>query len=141
MDWDEYYPGEPITFYTKAAGVSKENRQDLIRKYCRSGMDLYPICEPENEFDKYAVALYVKTDDGSEPVKIGYIPAKYSHALYKNVELGLVIVEIDATTGGDNGKYLGVNLCVTITPDDENEIQNLEFFLENNDDEDKYSSD
>lgn len=52
------------SFFTKVAGVSHENpdgtsRQEIIHKYVRKGQVLELRREPDNEFDKNAVAVWV----------------------------------------------------------------------------------
>src|SRR5436309_306860 len=66
--------GYEQTFHTRIAGVTKQNadgtdRQALI-KTLRRGETLNLVREPNNPYDKYAIAVF-----RSSGVQLGYIPA------------------------------------------------------------------
>jgi HIRAN domain. len=67
------------TFFTKVAGVTKRNRdgeprQDLINN-CRIGEPVELVPEPDNRYDRNAVAVYVRGD------QIGYLSAGVAASL------------------------------------------------------------
>lgn len=83
----------------KLAGVTFENRQETIARLS-SGEPCQLIPEPENQFDKNAIAVFVTLD--GEPAHIGYVPrqlAEWIAPLLKGETIGGKVTEI---TGGFN---------------------------------------
>ncbi len=61
---------------TKVVGVTYDGRQDNINQICESTDELVAVREPENPYDKNAIHIYIKTDDGKkvrEMKSCGYI--------------------------------------------------------------------
>ena len=49
------------TIYSKISGVTFDDRQQLIKKYAKDGASIFIQPEPENEYDKNAMALYIQS--------------------------------------------------------------------------------
>ena len=62
----------------RVAGVNYENRNQLVQKYCKTGMKVRLVCEPENKHDTDALAVYLVVKSWifrNESIhKIGYHP-------------------------------------------------------------------
>lgn len=94
-------------FYLKVAGVTFDNRQQVIAKL-KQNQNLMLVREPNNKYDKLAVA--VKTDAG-EPV--GYIPAANNGSIaYRMDHGGKYKVTVSTITGGGIGMNYGVNIYI-----------------------------
>jgi hypothetical protein len=111
------------TFHTKVAGVSARNdngesRQDCIRSYCRSGMRVELRREPDNPFDKNAVACWIVARPFlifRHPLQIGYLPAEIAGEISRALAAGREVhgVITDVTGGSGKKRTLGVNLLIT----------------------------
>lgn len=110
------------TFPSKVAGVSASNsngrsRQNYIRAFCKPGMPLILKREPDNPYDKNAVAVWIKARAMlffTAEVQIGYLSAHVAAEIADHLDNGgrarAMITEI---TGGSKGKpTLGVNILV-----------------------------
>lgn len=103
-------PINAISYHSKLVGVTFEGRQEIIG-VLNGDEQLRFRREPENEYDKNAVAVDVLLTDAWVP--IGYI------ARDKNSELAEVLsagkragIKISEITGGDDKSY-GVNVYIT----------------------------
>jgi hypothetical protein len=103
---------------TKVVGVTKDNgdgvnRQDIIRKYCRGGMDIQLVAEPDNRYDGNAIGVWVATGLFSKPSKLGYLRSELAADLRVELRSGKslrgTILEV---TGGGRDKNYGVNIEV-----------------------------
>lgn len=75
---------EEIPYTIKVAGVSWENRQDLIPKL-QIDSELKLVRNPKNEYDRNAIA--VKT---LENIQIGWIPKKQAEILAPEIDAGVM---------------------------------------------------
>jgi hypothetical protein len=103
------------SFYTKVAGVTKENpdgeRRQKIIKELEAGERVILVREPDNKFDPNAI----RVDSGFG--QIGYIPADTAaNNLASLMDRGhKVKAEISEITGGVAGKRTrGVNLQISV---------------------------
>lgn len=95
------------TFYLKVAGVTYDNRQDII-KTLKAGDTLKFRAEINNAYDEYAVS--VLTSDGRS---IGFIDKEHNRSIHKNLRAGKEYnVEVANITGGGYGMNYGVNIKV-----------------------------
>ena len=74
---------EEIPQLIKVAGVSWENRQELISNL-EVGSDVFLVRDPENKYDKNAIA--VKTADN---IQIGWIPKVFAAILAPEIDAGI----------------------------------------------------
>lgn len=74
---------EEIPYTINVAGVSWENRQDLIPKL-KIGTEVELARDPNNQYDKNAIA--VKAEDGSQ---IGWIPKTVAEVLAPEIDAGI----------------------------------------------------
>jgi hypothetical protein len=93
------------------------NRQWNIQKYCSAGKKLILIPEHDNEFDKYAIGVWVESrfllvKTGLH--QIGYINADLSEELNNHMtSKGRVSARINEVTGGSGAKTnIGVNILI-----------------------------
>lgn len=104
------------SFHTKLAGVTFEGRQDAIGKVF-PGMALAIRREPDNPHDANAIALF-----DSHGHQTGYFNRRLARVLAPAVDAGIEYdVEVTEVTGGEDGRFLGVNVLVTrrSEPDDQ----------------------
>ncbi len=102
-------------FFTKLAGVSFGNCQDVIKSLkVNDVLILKP--EPENKFDEYAVAVYTNNAE-----MCGYIKKETARKINKDVVNGKVKCTVKEITGlnrepdKDNKNMLGCNVLINIT--------------------------
>lgn len=75
---------EEIPYVVNVAGVSWENRQNLILKL-ENNAEVFLIRNPENQYDRNAIA--VKTDDG---MQIGWVPKGIAKVLAPEIDAGIL---------------------------------------------------
>ena len=103
-------------FYTKVAGVTKENDcgediQDILERmseYFVEGDELELEHEFDNPYDKNAIKVFWKGEH------IGYIKRDLASTLVDYVDNGQVEAELSEITGGDDGKSYGCNIFIRI---------------------------
>jgi len=83
------------------------NRQTEIRR-CRAGDAVSLCCEPDNPYDRNAVAVFSKRG-----IQIGYLSSEHAEWMTDKVARGLATAIIERINGGVAGKpSLGVCLRV-----------------------------
>ena len=105
-------------FHTKIAGVTCKapdgtDRQKIIREYCKEGMPLDLIPEPDNKHDSEAIGVWlaVKGFFSSKNYHLGYISAEISNRLSGEILRGNEVdAHIKNVTGGGGNKSFGVNI-------------------------------
>ncbi|MGO4894209.1 HIRAN domain-containing protein [Flavobacterium sp. W21_SRS_FM6] len=108
------------TFNTKVAGVKQKNqdgteRQKYIIKYCKEGMPLTLIPEPDNAYDPNAISVWItaKSFFSSKSYQIGYISAEIADRLSGEMQRGKKVQAfIKDITGGNSDKAYGVNITI-----------------------------
>lgn len=118
---------------SKVAGVTAWNktvsRQSIIREQVDEGDSLMLEREPDNKFDKNAIAVYSQPY-GAEPAQIGYIKAELAKRLAPVMDAGgMILCSVLQVTGKDAKYYddpdddeernFGVNICLEIFTADE----------------------
>ncbi len=94
-------------YNSKLVGVTFEGRQAVISTL-KGNEPLRVRREPENEYDKNAVAVDVKV--GEELLPIGYIAKDKNLEIAKSMDAGIPVeIVMSGITGGD-GKSFGVNI-------------------------------
>ncbi len=111
-----------IEITTKIAGVTHDdpstgmNRQALIKKHVRVGMQLTPAVEPDNPHDPNAVGLWYRARFGlfMRDVHLGYIGRTHSAYVAEKLRAGnRVTVTVSQVTGGSKDKpTMGVNVVI-----------------------------
>lgn len=99
-------------FHTKVAGVSFNNdngtsRQEIIKR-CTPGDDVVFKPMPTKA---YPETIGVFTMKGEQ---IGVLNAQLAKEMHSKYATSPMSAAISGINGGDNGKYLGVNLHITI---------------------------
>ncbi len=105
----EEYAGiaDAESFHTKLAGVTFEGRQDVVARLS-PGLPLRAERQPDNEYDANAVALFDPHGD-----QVGFFNRRLASALAPALDAGVEYdVEVADVTGGEEGRSLGVNVCV-----------------------------
>lgn len=104
-------------FYTKLVGVSFDDHQSIIRKYCRIGKSLKLEHDIHSQYDVNQISVYV--EDASffifkNKYKIGHLNKVIAKSLINyfsgDYEIGVYITEV---TGGGRKKF-GVNIQVVV---------------------------
>jgi hypothetical protein len=121
---------------TKIVGVTKKNddgskRQEILKK-CKSGDILTLKREPENKYDRNAIAVFRDTE------QLGYLSKTNARELAKLMDTGKKLTAtISEITGGEQDKpTYGCNIKISgATWDYEDED---EFLEEDEDEEDRY---
>ncbi|SDJ72733.1 HIRAN domain-containing protein [Paenibacillus naphthalenovorans] len=99
-------------FIVRVAGVTYENRQEIIAKLNRS-TEIFLKRDYNNQHDPYAVGVYVR---GSH--QIGWIPKEYSKTIGKMIDQGTNFeTRILDILGGGNGLNYGVEIEVRLISD------------------------
>ncbi len=95
------------TFYLKAAGVTHEGRQEVVKRL-QVGEPLLFIPDPNNPYDDHAVKI--QTVSGAD---IGFIPKEKNHNIFEALikHTCTFNVSVSAVTGGGDYAY-GVNIKV-----------------------------
>ena len=91
-------------FNTKVVGVTFNNIQEYLPKI-KINDNLKAIFEPDNPYDKNAVAIYHNSN------KIGYISKDIAKYLHPEDDINIIVTAI---TGGFNNQSYGCNILVTI---------------------------
>lgn len=106
---------------TKVKGVTFRNdedgtdRQRLIRRRCRPGVELVARREPHNPRDGNAVGLWAPGFTGL--ARVGYLGSEIAEDLADALRSGWTLrVVVAQTTGGGPGEFVGVNVEVTVSP-------------------------
>jgi hypothetical protein len=111
----------PRAFHGKIAGVTKcnddgTNRQSIISRYVKPGMELIVRREPDNPYDDNAIALWVKTRTlgfFEAERQIGFMQVHNAYDLAPYLDQGgWVRVTVKDVTGGGFDKYYGVNIFI-----------------------------
>ena len=110
-------------FHSKVVGVTAKNsngqsRQSYIRRFCKPGMKVTLIREPNNEYDNNAVGVWIKARSFiffTADVQIGYLNADIAPEIARHMDRGnKMFCEITEVTGGTHDKQtLGVNILLT----------------------------
>ena len=93
-------------YNSKLVGVTFEGRQAVI-SLLKGDEQLSCRREPENEYDKNAVAVDVLT--GGEWLPIGYIAKDKNQEIAASMDAGIVPKITPATITGGDGKSFGIN--------------------------------
>ncbi len=92
--------------FSKIVGVTFENRQNLIKEL-NVNEELKLVREPNNQFDKNAVAVYCGIN------QLGYIGARLAKVLAPRIDAGTKYqCFVSAVTGGDDGAKYGANILI-----------------------------
>lgn len=109
MEDDPYRSiGESDQFYTKAVGVTFENRQDVVEQLV-AGQAVALQREPDNEYDANAIAVLA---DGQQ---IGYLKRNIARHLAPNFDNGVTYSAMVVQVTGDTERSRGVNLFIQRT--------------------------
>lgn len=96
------------SFHTKLAGVTFEGRQTAIARV-RPGMSLAMRRQPDNPHDANAIALF-----DTHGHQTGFLNRRLAAVLAPAIDAGVEYdVEVTDVTGGEEGRFLGVNVLVT----------------------------
>lgn len=99
---------------TKVSGVTFEGRQEYLallsgKEPCRI------VPEPENPYDKNALAVHVAAD--GDILHVGYIPKALAAEIAPHLDGETLMVTIDEITGGfafSNGEFAALGLLLRI---------------------------
>lgn len=102
--------------YAKVSGVTFGNRQTALRhltKYDSECISIELIREPENKFDKNAVAVVAKVN--GKGYKMGYMPRYIALMLAPLMDMGKTMKAVyNSVTGGySDGMNYGLSVQVT----------------------------
>lgn len=101
-----------MTVFIRVAGVTAEDRQEILKSLpYQTEIKFKFVREPDNPFDKDAVAVY--TEDNR---KVGFVPktANKSHLISEKMDKGIEFSVIGSVNGGyAPGINFGVILKVT----------------------------
>lgn len=100
-----------VCFYSKIVGVTHDNRQELIRKL-DVGKELQLIREPQNTYDRNAIAVY------SDLGQLGYIPKETAISLAESMDLDEKYQCHVSQITGQTYNNLGVNIHIQSKPYD-----------------------
>lgn len=108
---------ESDMFHTKIVGVTFEGRQEVIKSKCKEGIELELRREPDNKYDKNAVAVCVSYDDDidgtSGKEQIGYLNKDLAAEIAPLMDSGIGYkCVIENITGGSNDMSYGVNVMI-----------------------------
>lgn len=113
-----------MVYQVRVVGVTAENRQKILKAISghpmlnSSALGFTLVPEPENPYDKKAVAVYV----GKKYI-VGYIPK--GHVLQDKVHDGELFVVRGVVVGGYDGRNYGLILNCENGEDEEVEISNV----------------
>ena len=107
-------------FHTKIVGVTHKtpngkDRQKIISKFCKEGMPLELIPEPDNKHDSNAIGIWLALDGffSSNKYHLGYISEEIACRLSDDIQGGKEVdVYIKNVTGGSGNKAFGVNITI-----------------------------
>ena len=95
------------TFYPHAQEIIS-----LLRKVPQEFIILKFIREPDNEYDPYAVAIYVTLKNSKKEYKIGHIPREgapvLSYVLLHNTDYGVRVKNIHVAGGDEQRENVGL---------------------------------
>lgn len=101
MEISVEFKGFEQTFRTTIRGVTKQNRdgtdRQVLVKTLRPGEELKLVREPENPYDKYAVAVFRSTGE-----QLGYVPAgdiRLAHHIDSGGPVTVKVVEVTGRNG------------------------------------------
>lgn len=98
------------SYYSKINGNTFIPNGQLLLQKLEKNEKIFPEREPDNKFDKNAVALFNK-----EGNKLGYVPATTAVDLSSCIDQGNKIeIKVSEITEGNNGKNIGCNIHVSI---------------------------
>lgn len=86
------------SLYTKVASVTYEGRQSSLAK-CAVGDEVRLDPEPNNPYDKYAVAVRVAAQDGNI-YHIGYVPGDLARIIAPHLDGESISAKVSELTGG-----------------------------------------
>lgn len=93
----------PLSFTSKVAGVTFENRQVLVSKV-QQGEFIGLLREPDNKYDKNAIKVM-----NQHGMQLGYIPKDLARDLAKYMDLGISFNAVcKYPTGGSDGLSYGL---------------------------------
>lgn len=99
----------------RVAGVTHEGRQDILAKLQGWDVPVRLVPEPENVWDKNAIAVHVTLRDGTD-AHCGYIPRTDAPGILPYLDK--VVVEIRQITGGfefkDSGEWANYGMELKI---------------------------
>lgn len=112
------------SFFSKVAGVAHKNpdgkdRQEIIKKHCKPGMDLILKREIENPYDSHATGVWIKAKSlfSSSEFQIGYLNRMVAKEVAEHIDSGgKARAKITTITGDTKGKKTrGVNIEITLS--------------------------
>jgi single-stranded-DNA-specific exonuclease len=113
--------------YVKVAGVTFDSRQSLIAKL-RGNEPCRIVPEPENPYDKNALAVQVAMGEGVE--HIGYVPRELAAQIAPLLDGESVMVSIDQISGGFekwDGEIASLGVVLAVDVPDESGDDSLPF--------------
>jgi hypothetical protein len=103
-------------FWTEVAGVTRGNRQRIIRDHCTDGDRLAILHEPRNRHSKNALGVWIegRTFLGRRKwLQVGYIPEQDAKEIAPIILDGWDVESfIFRVVGGGPGKYFGLRINV-----------------------------
>ena len=105
----------------RVAGVTFENRQAIL-----AVMRGFEVCqlrpEPDNAFDRNAIAIYVEVELGAAAVQIGYVPKDLAAQIAPHLDGESLLGHVTSITGGfvkNDGSMASYGAMVRVElPDD-----------------------
>ena len=112
-----------ISYFTKAVGVTFEDRQSSIARMPATAK-LKLRREPNNEYDANAIAIDSLIDN--EWLPIGYIAKEKNKRLAEEMDKGTKVkVSLSEVTGGIDDKALGVNIAIEYEHAGETQLEEI----------------
>lgn len=100
-------------FHSKIKGTSFRNKDNSVLSSLKANDELTLVCEPENLYDKNAVAVY------SGKTHLGYIPKETAPKIRDDVNKGIVKCFVSEITGGVAGREnIGCNILIKVNRPD-----------------------
>lgn len=97
------------SFNTKVAGVTFENRAEIIARF-NDSEDLRLVREPKNSYDTNAVAVYAPRHERI----IGYLNKDLAAVIAPALDEGIpYTTELTQVTGGEDNQNYGVNILIS----------------------------
>ncbi len=113
----EYLENFPEEFFCKVIGVTKEGRQRIVRT-CKIDEPVFLHREPDNPYDKDAIAVYVERKGilgGTKYKQVGYIPHEEAVDVASWMDKGyMALAYIKYVVGGEQGKSFGLRIIIEI---------------------------
>ena len=108
---------QSTTFVCAVSGVSKDGRQEIVAN-CEEGEPIFLQREPDNRYDRNAIAVYVERKSffgRRKYLQVGYIPEEDAEEIAEAMDSGsLAGGAILYVVGGQEGKYYGLRIVVAI---------------------------